>query len=413
MARREGFILAATLWALVALTVVATYINGVTRTNVDNAHRAKRMLQAELDRRSTEATVLYLLATNRMSRRSLVLENEQRFAFGPGARYAAGDGALSLGSEAYQGLGEIAFSLQDELGLVSVNTPTRPLLTRVLVSLGVPAGDAARLMPRIRDYIDVDRTLTLDGAEDFDYAKADRPPPANWFLANSMELNRVLGAEGLLDRAQRQRLRAMTTPRLLGALNFNTMPPEVAAAVLQTDPENLAAFLAARERESLTRLDRILELTGREADIDSEYVRHLALDPRAHDHLVAARRPAHGGRHHPDPLVGLRAPVRRTLAQGVPLFRARRGNRRARPGADAAPRRPAGRPGHDRRTVQRTPHQTGIARPTLTRSPASANNACDHGDGTPQGRPLRWAGVVWRYWPIMEGLSYTRSGSPS
>ena len=272
MARREGFILAATLWALVALTVVATYINGVTRTNVDNAHRAKRMLQAELDRRSTEATVLYLLATNRMSRRSLVLENEQRFAFGPGARYAAGDGALSLGSEAYQGLGEIAFSLQDELGLVSVNTPTRPLLTRVLVSLGVPAGDAARLMPRIRDYIDVDRTLTLDGAEDFDYAKADRPPPANWFLATSMELNRVLGAEGLLDRAQRQRLRAMTTPRLLGALNFNTMPPEVAAAVLQTDPENLAAFLAARERESLTRLDRILELTGREADIDSEYV---------------------------------------------------------------------------------------------------------------------------------------------
>ena len=272
MTRREGFILAATLWALVALTVVATYINGVTSTNVDNAHRAKRMLQAELDRRSTEATVLYLLATNRMSRRSLVLENEQRFAFGPGERYAPGDGSLSLGSEPYQGLGEIAFSLQDELGLVSVNTPTRPLLTRVLVSLGVPDDDAAALMPRVRDYIDVDRTLTLDGAEDYDYARAERPPPANWFLATSMELNRVLGAEGLLDRDQFQRLRAMTTPRMLSALNFNTMPPEVAAAVLKTDADDLAAFLAVREEESLTRLDRILELTGRDADIDSEFV---------------------------------------------------------------------------------------------------------------------------------------------
>ena len=140
------------------------------------------------------------------------------------------------------------------------------------MSLGVPDDDAAALMPRVRDYIDVDRTLTLDGAEDYDYARAERPPPANWFLATSMELNRVLGAEGLLDRAQRQRLRAMTTPRLLGALNFNTMPPEVAAAVLQTDADDLASFLAAREEESLTRLDRILELTGRDADIDSEFV---------------------------------------------------------------------------------------------------------------------------------------------
>ena len=69
MTRREGFILAATLWALVALTIVAAYIDGFTETNVDNAHRTKLMLQAELDRRSTEATLLYLLATNRMSPR--------------------------------------------------------------------------------------------------------------------------------------------------------------------------------------------------------------------------------------------------------------------------------------------------------------------------------------------------------
>ncbi|MCY3840631.1 MAG: hypothetical protein OXH09_18610, partial [Gammaproteobacteria bacterium] len=53
-----GFILAATLWALVALTVVAAYIDGFTETNIDNAHRTKLMLEAELDRRSTEATQL-------------------------------------------------------------------------------------------------------------------------------------------------------------------------------------------------------------------------------------------------------------------------------------------------------------------------------------------------------------------
>ena len=270
MTKREGFILAATLWALVALTVVAAYVDGITRSGVDNAYRAKRMLQAELDRRSTEATLLYLLATNRMNRRGLVLEAEQRFATGGVMLEDTGAGVLRLGGEAYRGLGEVAFSLQDELGLVSVNAPTYAELSRVLESIGVPRDAVAGLMPRLRDYIDVNGDLILDGAEAYDYAKARRPPPANFFLATPMELNRVLGAEGLLDRAQRQRLRAMTTPRLVTGLNFNTMPPEVAAAVLETDVDDLAEFLAAREDESLTRLDRILQLTGRSADIASE-----------------------------------------------------------------------------------------------------------------------------------------------
>ena len=269
MTRREGFILAATLWALVALTVVAAYINGVTRTNVDNADRAKRMLQSELDRRGTEATLLYLLSTNRMNHRNLVLESEQHFDIDDQILTGDGDATLSLASDPYQGLGEVAFSLQDETGLVSINTPSEPLMARALESLGVAAKIAAGLMPRIRDYIDKDHILTLDGAEDYDYAKADRPPPANWHLTTAMELNRVLGADGILDRAQWQRLRAMTTPRTLAAVNFNTMPPEVAAAILETDVDNLAEFLAAREEESLSRLDRIRELTGQYAEVDS------------------------------------------------------------------------------------------------------------------------------------------------
>ena len=275
MTKREGFILAATLWALVALTVVAAYINGMTHDNVDNADRAKRMLQSELDRRSTEATVLYLLSTNRMDHRNLVIETEQRFTVDEQMLTGTGDAKLSLASDAYQGLGETAFSLQDETGLVSINAPSEPLLPRVLESLGVPPRTIAGLLPRIGDYIDMDGVLSLDGAEAYDYAKAEIPPPANWYLTTAMELNRVLGAEGILDRAQWQGLRAMTTPRLLAAINFNTMPPEVAAAVLETDVDNLAGFLAAREEESLTHLDRIVELTGEYASVDSGLVATL------------------------------------------------------------------------------------------------------------------------------------------
>lgn len=272
MTKRQGFILAATLWALVALTVIAAYVDGITRTNVDNAYRAKRMLQAELDRRSTETTLLYLLSTNRMDRRSLILEAEQRFASSSVRLDNTGDGALGLGGEVYQGLGEVAFSLQDELGLVSVNSPYHAEFSRVMESIGVPRDAVAGLIPRLRDYIDVDGDLMLDGAEAYDYAKAGRPPPANFFFGTSMEIDRVLGAEGLLDRAQQQRLLAMTTPRGGGGLNFNTMPPDVAAAVLETDIDDLADFLAAREEEPVNRLDRILQLTGQSADIVSERI---------------------------------------------------------------------------------------------------------------------------------------------
>ena len=69
----------ATLWALAGLAVLAAYIDGVTASGVRDAIEAKRAIQAELERRSTEATVVYLLATGRMNHRGLILEEEQRF----------------------------------------------------------------------------------------------------------------------------------------------------------------------------------------------------------------------------------------------------------------------------------------------------------------------------------------------
>ena len=82
VARRnaEGFVLVATLWVLAALAVLAAYINGVVASDLERAVIAKRALQSELDRRSTEATLLYLFATGRMNHRGLILEEEQRFS---------------------------------------------------------------------------------------------------------------------------------------------------------------------------------------------------------------------------------------------------------------------------------------------------------------------------------------------
>lgn len=268
----DGFILAATLWALVALSIVAVYVNGVTHTNIDNAHRNKLMLQAELDRRSTEATVLYLLATNRMGHASLLLEDEQRFAQYDEILDHDADGELSLAGERYAGLGDTGFSIQDENGLISVNMPTDPLFGLMMKSVGVSEKDLARLRPLVVDYIDMDDSRSLDGAEKQSYIDAGMPPPPNWFLSTPMELNHVFGAADLLDSEQWRQLRDMATPRLLVSVNFNTMPAAVATVALGVEQEALDAFFAARTERSIGTLEHVHELTRASPPVDPGFI---------------------------------------------------------------------------------------------------------------------------------------------
>lgn len=258
-----GFILAATLWALVALTVVAAYLQGVTETNIDTTYRTRQMLQAELDRRSTEATLLYLLASNRMSPRGLLVEYRQRFADFDTVLDDEADAELSLAGAGYAGLGDTAFSIQDENGLVPVNSPRDAMFRAMMKRVGVADADLAGLIPRVADYIDLDDDLTLDGAEARDYREAQRPPPSNWFLWTPMEMNRVLGAAELIDDDQWRRLRRMATSRLLVSVNFNTMPEDVAAAVFGVEREALDTFFAGRAETRIANVDQLFELAGR------------------------------------------------------------------------------------------------------------------------------------------------------
>ena len=270
---KRGFILAATLWALVALAVLAAYINHVTATNVENARQAKLLLQGELDRRGTEATLLYLLGTSRMNHHSLILGSGPDDDLEAQRRVRDNDrgegfAELGLAGQRYAGIGNSGFSLQDETGLLSVNLPAAPAFRTLLESLGVPEADVALLVPRIRDYIDLDDELRLDGAEQVDYLRAGKPPPPNWFLSTPSELNRVLGFEGLLDPGQWQRLRTMTTPRMLGVVNFNVMPAEVVSALLGVDGEALAPLFEERAREPVWNVRRVLALTGQYPPVD-------------------------------------------------------------------------------------------------------------------------------------------------
>ena len=274
----EGFVLVATLWVLAALAVLAAYIDGVVATDVERAMETRGWLASELDRRSTEATLVYLLTTGRMNHRGLILEEEQQFFDGLGEDEFLpnhGDGELRMAGEVYAGLGGTRFSIQDESSLASVNAPGTPLLAALLEREGMSASDVERVVARIRDYIDTDGDLTLNGAEDYDYRQNGAPPPLNWIMSSPVEMRRVLGVDEMLTPAQWRRIRPALTMRPVFGYNFNTMRPEILAAALDLDEKGIRGVLEEREKRSISRLTTIALLSGKHLRIDEMEIRTL------------------------------------------------------------------------------------------------------------------------------------------
>ena len=247
----KGFVLVATLWVLATLGLLASYINSVVATQVQDAREEKRVFQAELDRRNTEATAIYLLATGRMNHHAVILEEEKPNFDGQALRVASprdGDGELRVTGAAYAGLGGARFALQDEGGLISVNAPRFPAFAALLRHVGVPEKNVSQVVARIEDYIDSDSSLTPGGAERHDYERRGRPAPLNWIMSSPMELAEILDVEDLVGSERWTRLRPLLTMRPVSSYNFNTMHPRVLAALLRVDADGLRGVLAERER---------------------------------------------------------------------------------------------------------------------------------------------------------------------
>lgn len=268
----KGFVLVTTLWALAALALLGAYTNHVVTADVEFAIEDKRVFEAELERRNTEATVTYLLATGRMNHHALILEETQRFSDPrrdrPLSRFGS-LGELRVTGAAYAGLGGARFSLQDEGGLIPVNTPKFPPLASFLGRVGIPEGGVAQVIARIEDYIDSDDSLSLNGAERHEYRLRGKEPPLNWLMSSPLELMEVLGIEELVSPALWSRLRPLLTMRPVSSYNFNTMHPEVLAALLDLDTQGLRGVLEERRKGPLSRLTQVAMLSGKHLEIDA------------------------------------------------------------------------------------------------------------------------------------------------
>lgn len=267
----NGFVLVATLWVLAALALLSIYINHVVAADVDRAIEARRSLQANIDRRNTEATLIYLLATGRMNHHALILEHVQRFYDPQRARSPVSfdvAGELRVTGVTYAGLGNTRFSVQDEGGLISVNVPRFPPFAALLGHFGLSEADVSQVVARVDDYVDADDIQSLAGAEAQEYRQEGEDPPLNWIMSSPKELASVFGIETLVSRERLSKLWPVLTSRPVAHYNFNTMHPTILAALLDLDAQGVRSIVDEREKGSLTRQTQIAMLTGKHLDID-------------------------------------------------------------------------------------------------------------------------------------------------
>jgi hypothetical protein len=268
-----GFVLIASLWLVAGLGLLAAYIDGLASKNVEQAIAAKDTLSIKLDLLSTEATLLYLLSSNRVNHRGFILDERQRFSQQyPEELPNSGDGELWVTDQAYAGRGSTVFSVQDETGLVSINMPATQHFSTLLEFAGINRNDAAGLIARIIDYIDSNSELSLNGAERFDYERTGQPPPANWLFSTPLEARYVLGFDEYVSPAQWNRIRPLLTTRPQVGYNFNTMAPDLLGAMLDLDQAAVDALTESRRARPIRSVRQLRTLTTRPLTMDPESI---------------------------------------------------------------------------------------------------------------------------------------------
>lgn len=254
--RQHGFVLAVTLWILAGIAIAVALMTLWSIDQVAQARIGHERLQDEIALVGTRDTLLYIAATRELTVAGLPTEplgEDERAIrrmdeFGPLIRDPIGS-EMRLDDTAYAGLAGTRFALQDEAGLFPVSPwlEASTSLDGFLVQMGVEQQQAPRLRDALLDYMDSDDLTRLNGAEEREYVRAGRPPPANRRLLTPGEIANVLGFE-TLPPATLAAIVAHISPYYAGPVNPNTMPADMLGIWVPGCPEACERIVSAREQ---------------------------------------------------------------------------------------------------------------------------------------------------------------------
>lgn len=173
----SGFALAAVLWLLAGLTILAAMISQSNQILAQRQAQLKLRADAEQEFLSSRSEALYWLSTSRATQEGFGWSGQ----------------LLKVDGRGYAGTGKSTIHLQDVRGLLSLNQPKREMLSRFLVRCGVDESKTDSLLDALEDYAEVGELKRLNGAKSLEYSMAGLPAPRHAPLLAEPEIWRVYG----------------------------------------------------------------------------------------------------------------------------------------------------------------------------------------------------------------------------
>lgn len=200
-----------------------------------NAVAFSSYAEARVSASSAQAEVLYWMATRPLAPAG----HGEAMAYlrEDGRPYRMGDGAI--------------VNVQDQRGLLSLNSLNRAALLHLLIQDGLTLDRAQAHLDVLEDYIDTDELKRLNGAERSDYAALGLGAPRNDWLITLRELENMPLWRDDLDRLAR--LSRFLSVVISNQFNPNTAPAEVLRALyVDAPPAQMQLLLSLRQGDLLT-----------------------------------------------------------------------------------------------------------------------------------------------------------------
>lgn len=276
-----GFALMLALGAMVVVLGLAAALDAYVSARVEQATLIRARLQDSLDAYSTRATVFFLLGTQRFTRAGLTTAEEPLAEAGDTAgalRIDPVGGELSLDGRVYAGMGRVRFALQDEAGMVALNSATPQRLEGLLMRFDDTEGSVATLLDTLADYRDGNTLKRLNGAEREEYAAAGLPPPADRDLRSAPEILQILGWREWFAARPEFRLHAWLSAGRSDAFNPNVVPASLLEWLPGMAPATAARVVDEREREPFRSVPDFKARVDVELPVDDEQYRFFPSD---------------------------------------------------------------------------------------------------------------------------------------
>lgn len=229
----RGFALAAVLWLLAGLTILAAMISQSSQVLAERQAQLRQRADAEQDFLSSRSEALYWLSTSRAMQDG----------------FGWGDQMLHPDGRGYAGAGKTIIHIQDTRGLLNLNHPNRERLGKLLVHCGAQQEQVDSLLDTLEDYQEKGELKRLNGAKSFEYSMAGMPPPRKALLLAEPEIWQILGWKSLQKTWDEQHCFEDVTVRGDGQFNLATSTSATAEAYGLT-AEQSAQLMAERKTGS-------------------------------------------------------------------------------------------------------------------------------------------------------------------